>query len=199
MSEDAKRIWDVIIAFLTLLVAGGAFALSLRQWQKGQEWQRAAKGRELVDDLLMSDDSDEECYAWDAMRMLDYQDETKPFRTKKISGRQHDVPRKLIEDALADDKPNTHEHIYVRECFDELYFRLGQLQDAIENDLVKLNHVSCPMDYYIGVMAKDKDLKMHYDYMHDFHYERALKFLENFETWNDAIRKLSQIPQTRPD
>jgi hypothetical protein len=79
----------------------------------------------LVDALLESDDSDEETYAWDAMRMLDYQDEVKPFRTKPIAGRRHNVNREMIQKALKESESNTDELIYVRECFDELYFRLG--------------------------------------------------------------------------
>ena len=193
MTEDTKRMWDVALAALTVLGACAAFILSLCQWRKGQEWQRAAKGRELVDALLESDDSDEETYAWDAMRMLDYQDEVKPFRTKPIAGRRHNVNREMIQKALKESESNTDELIYVRKCFDELYFRLGQLQDAIDNDLVALEHVSCPVDYYIGVIAKDKDLKMHYEYMRDYHYERALKFLENFEVWK-MTRSTAELP-----
>src|ERR1017187_1412185 len=51
MTEDTKRMWDVALAALTVLGACAAFILSLCQWRKGQEWQRAAKGRELVDAL----------------------------------------------------------------------------------------------------------------------------------------------------
>jgi hypothetical protein len=191
---------DEKIAFLTLLVAAGAFALSLRQWQKGQEWQRAAKGRELIDDFLQSSDSDVETYAWDAMRMIDYQDEKRPFRTKTISGKRHEVFRKTIEEVLGNPDTDTDALLYIRECFDEFFFRLGQLQDAIDNDLVELKHVSCPIDYYVGVMAKDKDMKLYYEYMRDFHYERALEFLENFPDWEKArIRaKLPKVSEKMP-
>jgi hypothetical protein len=191
MTEETKRAWDVVLAVITMAGATIAFALSLYQWRKGQEWSRAAKGRELIDILLDSDDSDNESYTWDAMRMLDYQDETRPFRTKTIADKRYNVTRKLIKDALTSDAANTDEFIYVRECFDELYFRLGQLQDAIDNKLVKLKHVCCPVDYYAGVMAKD--VKLHYDYMRDFHYEKAMKFLENFKDWRKA-RIAAELP-----
>ena len=146
MIDTTKNTWDVILSIVTMIGAAVAFLLGLYQWRRGQAWQRAAKGRELVDDLLKSDDSDEEYYAWDAMKMLDYQDAKKPFLTKRINGRRHEVKRKTIKEALQPTELNESDTtlIYVRECFDELYFKFGQLQDAIDNDLVELQHVSCP-------------------------------------------------------
>ena len=94
------------------------------------------------------------------------------------------------------ERSDTDEFVYVRECFDELYFRLGQLQDAIDNDLVELKHVSCPVDYYVGLLAED--VKMHYDYMREYKYQRALKFLENFVDWENA-REAAKLPRTSCD
>jgi hypothetical protein len=76
----------------------------------------------------------------------------------------------------------------VRECFDELYFKLGQLQDAIDNDLVEPKHVSCPIDYYVDLMAND--VKLHQRYMTRYKYERTLKFLANFPVWNEALMQM---------
>ena len=189
MIDTTKNTWDVILNIVTMIGAAAAFLLGLYQWRRGQAWQRAAKGRELVDDLLKSDDSDEEYYAWDAMKMLDYQDAKKPFSTKRINGRRHEVTRKTIEEALQPSELNESDTtlIYVRECFDELYFKVGQLQDAIDNDLVELQHVSCPADYYVGVMSADVEL--HHSYLTRYKYPRALRFLENFDSWKTARRK----------
>jgi hypothetical protein len=46
--------------------------------------------------MLKSSDADEEYYAWDALGMLDYQDEAKPFKTKKIGDQRYDVPRAVV-------------------------------------------------------------------------------------------------------
>lgn len=211
MSEDSKMVWDVVLACLTLLVAGGAFLLSLRQWWKGLDWQRAAKGRELTDDLLKSNDDDEEYYAWDAMKMLDYMGAAIPLRTKLIrfdapggaifNKESISVNRELIENALKSTRENETKQglLYVRECFDELYFKLGQLQDAIDNDLVELRHVVCPMDYYAGKMVENVEL--HYKYMQEYGYERGLNFLENFKVWSEGRAKagLKRIPAQPPE
>jgi hypothetical protein len=189
MDDTTKNMWDVILNIVMIIGAGGAFLLGWYQWRRGQAWQRAAKGRELVDDLLKSDDSDEEFYAWDAMRMLDYQDAEKPLLTKPIDGRRHEVTRETIRKALQPCEPDESDTmlLYVRECFDELYFKAGQLQDAIDNDLVELQHVSCPVDYYVGLMSKD--VKLHHKYLTEYNYPRTLKFLENFDCWRTARRK----------
>ena len=117
MIDITKNTWDVILSIVMIIGAGVAFLLGLYQWRRGQAWQRAAKGRELVDDLLKSDDSDEEFYAWDAMRMLDYQDAKKPLLTKQINGRRQKVTRKTIEEALCLTEANESDtnSIYVLE------------------------------------------------------------------------------------
>src|SRR5262245_26914161 len=81
---ELKDQWDVLLKLVGMTGAILVFLLSLLQGRRGQRWQRAAKGRELVDALLESDDEDEEYYAWDAMKMLDYQDAGKPFLTKPV-------------------------------------------------------------------------------------------------------------------
>jgi len=193
--------------FITLIITGLAAWAAIGQWresnvEKRRErlWQRAAKGRELVDDLLKSDDSDEEYYAWEAMKMLDYQGGTTsrkdgriPFRTKKIDGRRFEVTRDTIETALAPSELNESDpkFLYVRECFDELYFKLGQLQDAIRNDLVDLEHVSCPADYYVGLMADQ--VKLHHAYLEKYGYQRTLEFLDNYPRWKHAMLEKKPI------
>lgn len=189
MDDTTKNMWDVILNIVAIIGAGTAFLLSWYQWRRGQAWERAAKGRELVDDLLTSDDSNEEYYAWDAMKMLDYQDAEKPLLTKPIDGRRHKVTRETIKKALQPSKLDDADTtlLYVRECFDELYFKAGQLQDAIDNDLVELQHVSCPMDYYVSLMADDVEL--HHKYLTECNYRRTLEFLENFDRWKTARSK----------
>ena len=115
---------------ITLLIAGiGAWA-AINEWQvsnkeKSRElaWRKVAKARELVDDLLESDNSDEEYYAWDAMKMLDYQGkeaksgrQRAPFKTKKIGGKPFKVTSKEIKNALTpNDKDEAEEaNLYVR-------------------------------------------------------------------------------------
>jgi hypothetical protein len=75
--------------------------------------------------------------------------------------------------------------LYVRECFDELYFKLGQLQDAIKNGLVELSHVSCPIDYYVPILAAD--VQLHYHHLNHFKYGHTLDFVRNFAVWKDAV------------
>ena len=205
MIEETKRVWDVVLALLTMIGALVAFVLSLVQWRKGQTWQRAAKGRELVDALLNSDDSDEEYYAWDAMKMLDYQQAKKPLLTKPVrvgNAKAPDVKEQFpvgtadIQRALTSSKNNETDSklLYVRECFDDLYFRLGQLQDAIENDLVEFRHVSTPMDYYTKLLAEAAGL--HHTYMKKNGYSRALRFLENYPVWREVCANESLPPSS---
>jgi hypothetical protein len=185
-----------ILQIITLTVGAGAFFFGLYQWMRGQAWKRAAKGRKLVDNLLDSNDSNEEYYAWDAMKMLDYQDETKPFRTKRICGSRHVITRKKIEDALGKSESDSDELVYVRECFDELYFKFGQLQDAIDNKLVELKHVSCPADYYVGLLA-ETDVKLHNDYLNKYMYQRTRQFLKNFPVWDKAVAELAEVQRRK--
>lgn len=182
----------------TLLVAGVSVWLALRQWKESTEeqrlqhqWKKAEKGRELIDDLFKSNDKDEEFYAWDAMRMLDYVDSTPLYVTKPFrAAGPIPIDTAIIHLALKPEEFNETQDrlLYVRECFDELYFKMAQFQDAIDNQLVELRHVEYPIDYYIGLMAEDpKDAALHYAYLKKFGYGKTLRFLKNFAAWNSAM------------
>jgi hypothetical protein len=192
VTEDTKRLWDVILNIITMIGAAAAFWVGWYQWRLGQSWKRASKGRKLVNDLLKSKDSDEEYYAWDAMKMLDYQDAKRPFTTKPLSQdignnilakRPFHVNNTVIKGALESSKRDETDPrlLYVRECFDELYFKLGQLQVAIDNKLVDLKHVYSPIDYYVALMAKDK--RQHLEYLQKYEYQLTIRFLNNFDVW----------------
>jgi hypothetical protein len=77
---------------------------------------------------------------------------------------------------------------FVRESFDELYFRLGQLEDSIQAGLVLVDDVKTPVDYYADLMAEDA--RTHYFYMAEFGYQKALHYLDQFPSWKKAVGNL---------
>lgn len=183
-------------------------AEALNQQKNETRREQCARGLTMINDLLESNDKDEEYYSWDAMRMLDYQEQVqikngkrvRGFKTKLKGMEDFLVDDKVIEAALktesSDNNPSKEEldtikkgllEDHVRECFDEFYFRMGQLQDSIIADLVTFADVKTPIDYYVGLMAED--IEVHYKYLkqEDYDYQKTLSYLGRFQKWKDAV------------
>jgi hypothetical protein len=171
----------------------------------------------MIDSLLESNDKDEEYYSWDAMKMLDYKGE------KVITGRvdfgidgrrtvygiitkfndnirvDDDIvqqalgAKEIVADEINEDKMEKL-RLNVRECFDELYFRMGQLEDAIHANLVMFEDVKTPIDYYVGLMAEDVGTYYKYLSKNEYNYGKTLRYLDRFEKWKEAIGKLPKCP-----
>src|SRR5215475_11841980 len=55
MTDETKNIWDVILQIITMAGAVLAFWVGLRQWRRGQDWQRA----EQMDKFVLQFENDE--------------------------------------------------------------------------------------------------------------------------------------------
>jgi hypothetical protein len=220
--SDVGKVIGVIIAALWTL---GKYqeqkqkdrAQQQKDWEQQRDQMRrdqCSRGLAMINELLKSNDSDKEYYSWDAMKMLDYKDETRTitnmgldtsgrvvqgFQTKLTGASK--VDEKVIKEALSvteiGDVPKQGEArllLYVRECFDELYFRMGQLEDAIGAGLVTFDDVKTPIDYYVGLMAKD--IAIHFGYLNieEHDYNKTLRYLGRFESWKEAVEKLPVHP-----
>jgi hypothetical protein len=170
-------------------------ANQLKQTHAEMRRDQCSRGMAMIEELLASNDGDQEYYAWDAMKMLDYRDARRVasaqlnkdgtisgYRTKKIAGESYLVNEGVIREALQiGEGGETPVSRYVRECFDELYFRMGQFNDAIRAGLVTIHDVESPLDYYVEKMAEDAE--MHFRYLSEYRYEKTLRFLEHFDSW----------------
>lgn len=218
-AKESPFWWTILVA-----IAGAAFAFyksfrevqtqkekdrsqqdkQLKQQQAEMRRDQCSRGLEMINQLLESNDGDDEYYSWDAMKMLDYQDDNRisDDSDARIEGYQTKlknappVTSSVIQKALAVDtneqpKAAAEERLelYVRECFDEFYFRMSQLEDAIVAGLVTFDDVKRPIDYYVELMATDT--KTHFSYLDCYGYKKTLFYLNRFSSWNKAVQILS--------
>jgi hypothetical protein len=166
-------------AAIGALVAAAKFWFELRAGREQRErelrWKQAEKGKELNDELL-TDPS-----AWPALQMLDYEGKKFPLPSKcEIAITYSDLRRALDPSSPAD----TELDVYIRECFDGLFYFMTLLQHYIRSTLILAEDVAYPLDYYIPLLAKLRpEVK---DYLRHFNLSEAEAFLQRYPAWASA-------------
>lgn len=124
-------------------------AQQLAQNAVTHRWKQAEAGKKLLDEML----ADEHASA--ALRMLDWNDdeyEVQPGRKERIAEAEYLRALRVVE--LTFDAKET----YIRNCFDALFYYLALMAHYIRADLVRLEDVSFPMDYYIAAMDRNREV-----------------------------------------
>ena len=178
MSQLAKDRIDVAskgIAIVGGIISAVALIFTLQgsTAQRSQEhrWNQAKLAMDLVSGIL----SDPQ--AFDALRMIDW-----TSRTYQISkDREEKIGFEEVHAAL-DTRNNLKLSlggVYVRECFDRLFYHLGKIERAIQSDLVKFDDVDSPLDYYVPIIQKQYG-DVVFDYMEQLGDHDAIKLLRRF-------------------
>jgi len=121
-------------------------ALSREQRDRDLRWKQVEAGKTLTDELLR----DPEAYA--ALQIIDFSGRTFEIPPKRNSEPiTHDDVRASFNTS-ADASP-TDKQLYVRDCFDKLFFHLARCEHHINSTLVVYDDVAFPLEYYVPRLA----------------------------------------------
>jgi hypothetical protein len=150
--------------------------LRLGRLQRESElrWRQAEAGKSLNDEMQ----TDEQ--AWAAMQMLD--SERRQFELP--NGERVTITQPDIAVAL-DPASNSHDEksIYIRDCFDTLFYFMAMLEHYISSTLIRKDDVAYPMEYYVPLMAKLRPQIV--AYLNRYNLWRVCVFLERYEAWRN--------------
>jgi hypothetical protein len=175
--------WLQVISWLAvafgLVVAVIRFRVELRLGREQRErelrWKQAEAGKELNDEML------DDPLAWPALQMADYGGRSFQLpSSQRVSVTDQDVRYALHPgSSIVDEK-----HIFIRDCFDNLFYSLAMFDHYIDSALVRPEDVSYPIEYYVPRLRK---FAPEIDgYLEAFELHRARKFLRRYQSWRDV-------------
>jgi len=129
-------------------------------------WKQANLAREILDSAF------ENKYFENAVSMLDL-----PGRKFKFGdSRTESINLQDIVAALESDDP-THSDklVFIRDCFDYLFFYMNRIEQAIETNLIFIEDVKQPFSFLVGKMIGNRHVFE--EYMKENGYNYAMKFL----------------------
>jgi hypothetical protein len=137
------------------------------QRQRELSWRQASAAKELIDSLQA------DARANDAMTMLDWSG--RPFM---VGDERFVVTTEGMVNALRTDqaRPFDGEEVFIRDCFDHLFFHLDRIGHFVHEGLVRFEDVGYPLEYYVRQMA-DR-VSVFTGFMSAYGYRRALQLLE---------------------
>jgi hypothetical protein len=112
--------------------------------------------------------------AWAAARMLD-KDVTVRTEDGDLKTTRDDYLQALKPGDQPEAKEDLIRHQQIRKCFDALFYSMGLIQHDVEIDLIKLEDVKFPFNYYVRLM-EPPDLFT--TYMRDNKHDNALKLFD---------------------
>jgi hypothetical protein len=94
-----------------------------------------------------------------------------------------DIRRALLEEQ-AIEPTDSEKLIYIRDCFDTLFYFFAIIDHYITSTLVCEDDVAYPLEYYVPLLASlHKEVVQ---YLERYRLRRALKFLSRYPEWRDA-------------
>lgn len=136
-----------------------------------QRWKQAEAAKKILDEIH----SDKNAAA--AMKMLDWNDvefETAPGKREVIWEKDY------VQALRTKDLDFTDKEVFIRNSFDSLFYYMAMMEHYIKSDLILLEDVSFPLDYYLKIM------KRNYAVIENFltHYEQ--------QKTTDFIKRLAE-------
>ncbi len=168
-------ILSIIALVVTLHLNNQQRAIDTDQRAKELRWNQAKLAKDLVD-AVMSDKK-----AFNALRMtdwskFDYSVDGGPKGEIKFGDVMYALDPKHDEQLLTN-------HVYIRECFDRLFYHMGEIKRSVRNGLVKFEDIKSPLDYYIDQMRKNEEpYKMYSEYMKHLKHQDALILYDCYPT-----------------
>lgn len=135
-------------------------------------WKKAQAAKALNDEMLADKAADA------AMFMLDW--DGREFEIK--AGERSSITRPEMLSALR--TTNTvfsDKEMFVRDSFDKWLYYLGIFEHHISRDLIDFMDIEYPVEYYVGLMARDG--AVFEEYLRRYGFGRTLSFLARFESW----------------
>ncbi|MDZ7263694.1 MAG: hypothetical protein ONB16_03860 [candidate division KSB1 bacterium] len=170
----------IIGGFVAATIAIYNLILNRKIREKELRFKQAQMGKQIIEEMF-----DDEA-AGNALLMIDF--ERRSFDVgsrKKLMITQNDVVRSLDPEMQDEDRRS----IFIRECFDGLFYYLDRFEHFIKIGLITFEDVAVPLQYYATIMSKQKSVYMNYITLTQF--ERALIFLNRFSAWKNVKIKES--------
>jgi hypothetical protein len=150
----------------------------LRHAEQELRWKQAKLARKMMDAIFDYDPSN------DAWRMVDGEEQG----YKDSQGNQYHITIGMVDHALrvpwTDDSGGPE--VYVRWCFDALFYYLEQIEHSIQLGHLRFEDVEASAGYYVALMGKNGELKERFQkYAEVIRFRRAVQFLEGFPDWRE--------------
>lgn len=163
---------SVIVAIWKLLSDAHA---SREQRERDLRWRQAEAGKKLNDAMMADAES------WAAMRMLDFSGRKfqlpSTASSTTVTVTHSDLSTVLNSSTtVTDDKG-----VYIRDCFDRLFYYLATLEHYISSKLIRYEDVAFPIEYYVPLLANFKSEAE--SYLVKYQLVRAQAFLSRFQAW----------------
>jgi hypothetical protein len=146
----------------------------LEQSQLELRWKQAEAAKKLLDEML----TDTRAVA--AMKMLDWNDlefEVKPGL--KLPVWEEDYVKALrVSNLDFDDK-----EAYIRDCFDSLFYFMAMIEHYIHSDLVRLEDVAFPLDYYMKIINKNREVLD--KFLAHYQLNRTIRFMKRLDRYKE--------------
>jgi hypothetical protein len=174
-----KAFWQAAALFVATIggpitagLAIGQAVANRAQRKQDLRWKQAELARELSEEVWKTADSHY------ALEMIDFRGRTFTLPSQKpITIQEPDVLAAL----RLPDEPNDEQSVFIRDCFDELFYFFERFEHSIRIGLITFEDVRFPWEYYAGVLARYKNTMV--DYNRALFYDRALAFLNRFDQW----------------
>jgi len=182
LSQDTKDLLQALswaagaaAVLITIVKFWSEFRLGREQRAQDLRWKQAEAGKRLNDEMM--DDKE----ASVVLEMLD------------CDGREFEVPGcgrvpVTYEDLRTSLTPTEmvpdSKVLYIRDCFDSLFYYLATLEHYIQATLILREDVAFPVDYYVPLLA---ELRPEVDvYLRHFDLRRAEAFLHRYSQWGSS-------------
>jgi hypothetical protein len=181
VTELLQPISAAVAAVGGLVVA----SLALWRWWDNLKWRQREEALKLLDDLFLSDRHD----GYYALVMTTLEEgETEPCRFEDCflphTPQPRDVNHANVIAALQREDCPDDTDAFIKGCFDDLFYYLERIGRSMERRFVTFEDVRSPMEYYVGRMARHKQIYL--EYIRRIGATRALYFLNQFRSWREA-------------
>ena len=134
-------------------------------------WKQANAAREMLREMLASQ------LVNDATIMLDW-----TGREFAITPNQKTtISFEEIQNGLRTDNLQfTSKEVYIRDCADAFLFHVELIEQAIRNELIEFKDIKFPMEYYIAAMRKNDLYNAYTQFIKEYNYKNADRFLSRF-------------------
>ena len=168
-----------IVSQIVLIVGGLITAYKLitemklarLQRQMDLRWKQANAAREMLREMLTSP------LANDATIMLDWTGREFSITPNQKATITFEETQKALR---TDNLQFTSKEVYIRDCADAFLFHVELIEQAIRNELIEFKDIKFPMEYYIAAMRKNDLYNAYTQFIKEYDYKNAERFLSRF-------------------
>ena len=140
--------------------------LQLDQRRLELRWKQAEAAKKMLDEML------EDPLAKAAMTMLDWDDLEYDIKTNVYAWIQQEEYLRALRTKGLD---FSDKEAYIRNCFDSLFYFMAMMEHYIKSDLVLLEDIAFPLDYYLKIMNRNRDVFL--NFLNHYNLKGSLDFM----------------------